>query len=120
MIAMLREAWDAFVYILGTSPNGVWPLFWALITSASVTQTVKFWIDPALPKQKRALIAQSVAFLTALAVVALTWPTRYGAIAGVCAGIWSPTIWAICMRLIRLRWPAIADLLSMDTPRSES
>ena len=114
MIELLRNSWDLAVYVISTSPNGLWPLVLALIGSALFTQRVKFYIPACWPARMRTACAQGVAFMTALAIVLALWPTPNGLVAGFCIGLASPTIYAIAVRLIGLRWPAIRDILSQD------
>ena len=114
MAAFLRECWDLLVYVIGTSPAGVWPLVLAFVGSALITQRVKFWIPFNWPGRVREALAQATAFWSAVAIVWLLWPTRSGLIAGVCIGIASPVLYAITVRAVGMRWPWLRDLLSQD------
>jgi hypothetical protein len=114
MTEFLRECWDLLVYVVGTSPAGLWPLFLALLGSALFTQHVKFYIPSQWPPKMRSLAAQGVAFMTALGIVLALWPTPNGLAAGFCIGLASPTVYAVAVRLIGLKWPQIRDLLSQD------
>lgn len=42
------------------------------------------------------------------------WPTVYGAFSACITGMAAPTVYAITVRLIGIKWPAIRDLLSQD------
>lgn len=114
MIDFLRACWDLLVHIASTSPAGAWPLLLALVGSALITQRVKFWTPYEWPARSRALCAQAAAFISALAIVLVLWPTRNGIVAGICIGIASPVLYAITVRAIGLRWPWVRDLLSQD------
>lgn len=114
MTAFLRECWDLLVYVVGTSPAGLWPLVLAMVGSGLFTQRVKFYIPPQWPPHLRSLAAQGVAFMTALGIVLALWPTPTGLAAGFCIGLASPTVYAITVRLIGLKWPEVRDILSQD------
>lgn len=110
----LRAAWDLCVHIMSTSPAGLWPLVLAMVGSALITQRVKFWTPMRWSASNRALCAQATAFCSALGIVIALWPTRHGIIAGACIGVASPTLYAITVRVIGMRWPWVRDLLSQD------
>lgn len=114
MTAFLRECWDLLVYVIGTSPAGLWPLVLAMVGSGLFTQRVKFCFPARWPAHLRSLAAQGVAFFTALGIVLALWPTPTGLAAGFCIGLASPTIYAITVRLIGRKWPEIRDILSQD------
>lgn len=114
MIELARSIWDFAVYVLATSPAGVWPLVLAMIGSGLITQRVKYWSPIEWPAKQRALFAQLTAFTSALGIVWILWPTPLGFVAGGCIGIASPVVYAITVRLIGLRWPWMRDLLSQD------
>lgn len=109
---MLREAFDFLVHVANNAPAGFWPLIVGLCFSALVTQRAKFYVRPELPERTRAFIAQTVAFVTGLGSTWSLWPDRYGFFCGVIVGIASPTLYAIVVRVIGLKWPAVRDLLS--------
>ena len=114
MIALLSDAWALLLRVLESAPLGLWTLVLACCTSALLTQRAKFWLPIRWSKASRLLLTQGIAFWSALAVTWALWPTRPGLIAGCCIGIASPTLYAVTVRLIGLRWPAIRDLLSQD------
>lgn len=114
MTDFIRECWDLMVYVLGTSPNGLWPLVLAMLGSALLTQRVKFYIPERWAPKLRSLCAQGVAFLSALGIVLALWPTPTGLAAGFCIGLASPTTYAVAVRCIGLKWPEIRDILSQD------
>ena len=76
MIEFLKQCWDFAIYMMGTSPAGLWPLFIAWLGSALITQRVKFWSPMEWPAWRRALYAQTTAFCSALLIVWFLWPTR--------------------------------------------
>ena len=114
MIELLGSIWDLIVKILATSPAPLRTMTLALIGSALLTQWVKFYFPVEWSAKLRAFLAQNIAFWTSRAIVYLLWPIPEGFVAGACVGIASPTIYAITVRVVGLKWPAIRDLLSGD------
>lgn len=114
MLTFLRESWDLLVYVISTSPSGLWPLVLAMIGSGLLTQRVKFYVPQTWPARLRSLAAQGVAFMSALGIVLALWPTPTGLAAGFCIGLASPTVYAITVRVVGRKWPWIRDLLSQD------
>ena len=115
MIEFLTSAWAFVLSVINGAPLGFWTLLLAFLVSALVTQRIKFWLPPEWSQRRRTAVTQGIAFWTALAVTWELWPEPIGLLAGVCVGIASPVLWAILVRLIGIRWPAIRDLLSQDT-----
>lgn len=111
----MQAIWDFLVHVAATAPPAFWPLIVGLLVSSLSAQRFKFWLPLRWSVRKRALMTQAVAFWTGLGCTWSLWPDRYGMFCGVIVGIAAPTLWAIGVRLIGLKWPSVRDLLSGDT-----
>lgn len=114
MIQFFIDAWHFLMEVLSTAPLGFWTVLLSFFGSALLTQRAKFWLPIEWTERARALLTQSIAFWSALVITWLLWPTTIGLIAGGCVGIASPTMYAILVRVIGLKWPDLRDLLSQD------
>jgi hypothetical protein len=85
-----------------------------LLASALVTQRVKFWLPDTGRPLLRTFLTQSVAFWTGAVITWMFWRSWAGAVAGMCVGIASPTLYAIFVRVIGIKFPDVRDLLSKD------
>lgn len=115
MIEFLTSAWNLALAIFNGAPLGMWTLLLAFLGSALLTQRAKFWLPIEWTPRTRAAVSQALAFWTAVAITWALWPVRIGLIAGACVGIASPTLYAVSVRLIGIRWPSLRDVLSQDT-----
>ena len=116
MIAAFSELWNAILNLIATAPLGLWTLVIAVVLSSLLAQRVKFWLPSCWPKMARTGITQLTAFFSAMFVTWALWPVPIGLFAGAIAGLISPTLYAITVRLIGLKWPDLRDVLSKDDP----
>jgi len=114
VIQLIRDSWDAVLYVCTTSPAALWPLLLALAGSIVFTQAVKQWIPERWTYRQRRFTAQFVAFLSAVLIVLFTMPTRLVIIAGAIIGVASPVIYFVAVRLIGMKWPFVREWLSQD------
>jgi hypothetical protein len=115
ILQTIGTAADTIAHVLSVIPMQAWAMLLGLAASALITQRAKFWIPIEWNPMLRTFLCQTIAFVVAVVVVWLIWPSVVGFVAAVCIGIASPTLYAITVRLIGMRWPALRDLLSQDT-----
>lgn len=116
MIAAFSELWNAILNLIATAPLGLWTLVIAVVLSSLLAQRVKFWLPSRWPKMGRTAITQLTAFFSAMFVTWALWPVPIGLFSGAIAGLISPTLYAITVRLIGIKRPDLRDLLSKDDP----
>ena len=114
MIETVTAAWDALMHVLNTAPMGLWSLLLSLLFSGLVTQWLKFYVPIEWPAPRRAGTVRLLAFFLAVTPMFFMWPTAVGIMCGAIIGVISPVAYAVSVRLIGLKWPAIRDLLSQD------
>lgn len=114
LLATINGIADAIAHVIAVIPMPAWAMILGLLASALVTQRVKFWIPDFGHPMLRTLATQTVAFWIAAIVTWLFWQTWAGAISGACIGIASPTLYAIFVRVIGIKYPGVRDLLSKD------
>lgn len=118
MIQLIRDSWDAVLYVCVTSPAALWPLLLALIGSIALTQVVKkLAIPPDWSDLATARCCQLVALLSGMAITAILMPTRVVMVAGFVIGLMSPFVYYIGVRIVGLKWPVTREWLS-QTPSS--
>lgn len=114
MIDTAKSAYDFAVYVITTAPFGLWPLLIGLLFSSLLTQHVKFYMPLSWPTRARASFTQAIAFTSGLGATYALWRDEYGLFCGAIVGMVSPTLYAITVRIIGIKFPAIRDLLSAD------
>lgn len=110
----MRSFWDLLVHAAATSPEWVPVLLLSWSVSVGCTQAAKHWVPLHWSEQDRHRGAQLLAFATAFTPCVALWPTRWGVVAGIAVGLWSPTSWWIVMRIAEHRWPWLTAKLSQD------
>lgn len=114
LIATMNSLADAIAHLVSVVPIQAWAMALALILSALVTQRFKFWLPDFGHPMLRTLATQAIAFWTALIVTWAMWRTLAGLLTGACIGIASPTLYAIFVRVVGVKYPDIRELLSKD------
>lgn len=97
---MVREILDFLNELVAHAPPMFWPLFLGWGISAALAQRLKFYLPLTWDSRLRALLTQGIAFWSGLGVVVLCWPDRYGFLAGVFVGLWSPAAYAVAVRTL--------------------
>ncbi len=119
IIEALKSGYDFFLHITSSAPPPLWAIVLSLLVSMVFTQWAKFWFPLAWPTRARAAFAQAIAFATGFGACTALWPTLYGGFVGVVIGCASPTLYAIAVRVVGIKYPSIRDLLSADVREGE-
>ncbi len=114
MIDTAKSVYDFLNHVVQTAPTGFWPLIVGLLFSSLLTQHLKFYMPLSWPTRARASFTQAIAFASGLGATYALWRDEYGLFCGAIVGMVSPTLYAITVRLIGLKWPQLRDLLSAD------
>jgi hypothetical protein len=114
MIEAIINAIAHALSVLQTIPREVWAVIAGTSISWGVTQRAKFLIPFDMSSDARHRTSQLMAFLIALAVTFVLWPTIEGALAGFAVGLWSPWSYGFAMRWIGQRWPRTRAKMSQD------
>ena len=110
----MSATWDFLIHVVSTAPIAFWPMIVGFLMSAIGTQWLKFMLKEELNRHLRASLCALMAFVIGFSTTLVLWPTVYGAFAGMITGMAAPTCYAVCVRLIGIKWPAVRDLLSQD------
>lgn len=110
----MNETWDFLVHVVQSAPTAFWPMIVGFLMASIGTQWLKFMLKEELNKYLRASLSTLIAFVIGFTTTLVLWPTVYGAFAAAITGMAAPTVYAITVRVIGIKWPAIRDLLSQD------
>ena len=110
----MTAIWDFLVHVVKTAPVAFWPCIVGFLIASIGTQWLKFMLREEWNKHLRASLSALMAFCLGFATTFVLWPTLYGGFAAAITGMAAPTVYAVGVRLIGLKWPAVRDLLSQD------
>lgn len=110
----MSAAWDFIVHLVQTAPPAFWPMIVGFLMASIGTQWLKFLLHEEMNRNLRASLSALIAFVIGFGTTFVLWPTVYGAFSACITGMAAPTVYAITVRLIGMKWPGIRDLLSQD------
>lgn len=110
----MEAIFDFLLRVVEKMPQHVWDLFLATTITWGLTQQFKFIMPLDWAPRIRAIITQLFAFLMGFGLTYALWETKYGAVAGLFVGVWSPTAYSLTLKIVKHRWPWLADKMSGD------